>query len=37
MEYMDITEEKLIEILQLDYNYTYEQAIDYIEEMKIWQ
>lgn len=24
----------LIETLQLDYNYTYEQALNYIEEMK---
>lgn len=24
----------LIETLQLDYNYTYEQALDYIKEMK---
>lgn len=27
----------LIETLQLDYNYTYEQAIEYIKEMQLWK
>lgn len=27
----------LIEKLQLEYNYTYEQAKNYIEEMKQWK
>lgn len=32
-----VTMNDLIETLQLDYNYTYEQAKKYIEEMKQWK